>query len=71
MDYKTPIKKSYENLRTNKIDLIKCKILEEELEYKKKLHEEELKIKILEKEHKEKMFKLELDIKLKELEKYD
>ncbi|CAH2108798.1 unnamed protein product [Euphydryas editha] len=35
VDYKTPIKKNYDNFRTNKIDLLKCKILEEELEYKK------------------------------------
>lgn len=45
--------------------------MEEELEFKKKMHEEELKIKILEREHKENLYKLELQIKLKELEKYD
>ncbi|KAJ0169396.1 hypothetical protein K1T71_014983 [Dendrolimus kikuchii] len=64
----TPIKKSYNNLRTNRIDELKCKILEEELEFKRKIHEEDLKIKILEREYKEKMFKLQLEIKSKELE---
>lgn len=33
MEYKTPIKKINEfNMRTKKIDFLKCKILEEELE---------------------------------------
>ncbi|CAH2088448.1 unnamed protein product [Euphydryas editha] len=36
VDYKTPIKKNYDNFRTNNIDFLKCKILEEELEYIKK-----------------------------------
>ncbi|CAG5046352.1 unnamed protein product [Parnassius apollo] len=70
INFKTPIKKSYDNLRSNKIDTLKCKILEEELEFKKKMHEEELKMKILEREHKENLFKIEMQIKLKELEKH-
>lgn len=69
-EMKTPIKKCNE-IRSNKIDILKCKILEEELEFKKKLHEEDLKIKILEREHKTNLFKIELEIKLKELEKYN
>ncbi|PZC73758.1 hypothetical protein B5X24_HaOG208817 [Helicoverpa armigera] len=71
IEFKTPSKKSYENLRINKIDLLKCKILEEELEFKKKMHEKELKIKVLERVHKENLFKIEIKIKQKELEKYD
>ncbi|CAK1592133.1 unnamed protein product [Parnassius mnemosyne] len=65
------IKKSYQHLKSNKINVLKCKIIEEELEFKKKMHEEEQKIKILEREYKENLFKIKLQIKLKELEKYD
>lgn len=45
IEFKTPSKKSYENLRINKIDLLKCKILEEELEFKKKMHEKNSRLK--------------------------
>ncbi|KAJ8707038.1 hypothetical protein PYW08_011172 [Mythimna loreyi] len=70
VEFKTPVKRNFENLKT-KMDVLKCKLLEEELEFKKKMHEEELKIKILEREHKQNLFQIELEIKLKELEKYD
>ncbi|CAG9791819.1 unnamed protein product [Diatraea saccharalis] len=66
---KTSKKRRFEDMKCNKIDSIKYEILKEELEFKKKLHEEELKIKRLERDHKEKIYEIELQIKLKELEK--
>ncbi|XP_073967002.1 uncharacterized protein [Choristoneura fumiferana] len=53
VNFKTPVKKNNENIKTNKIDDLKCKILEEELEFKQCLHEEEMKINLLEREHRE------------------
>ncbi|CAG9784730.1 unnamed protein product [Diatraea saccharalis] len=66
---KTSKKRRFEDMKCNKIDSIKYEILKEELEFKKKLHEEELRIKRLERDHKEKIYEIELQIKLKELEK--
>ncbi|CAH2108710.1 unnamed protein product [Euphydryas editha] len=65
---KTPFKKSsFGEKYINRIDLLKIRILEEQLKHQQEMHKEELKIKIMEREHKEKIWAIELKIKERQL----
>ncbi|KAF9409702.1 hypothetical protein HW555_010992 [Spodoptera exigua] len=65
---KTPMKKSsFGEKYINKIDILKIKILEEELKHQEEMHKVELTMKLKEKEFKEKLWEMGLKIKEREL----